>query len=68
MPYGGDEMLFEILHFDWFHIPPVEIAKLSVEVAEQKIHDDKTSLRKLLYEKSIATAKRSFYAKVFMKD
>ena len=21
VPYGGDEMLFEILHFDWFHIP-----------------------------------------------
>jgi len=25
-PYGGDEMLFEILHFDWFHIPAIEIA------------------------------------------
>jgi DNA helicase-2/ATP-dependent DNA helicase PcrA len=21
--YGGDEMLFEILHFDWFGIPPL---------------------------------------------
>ncbi|RYF97599.1 MAG: ATP-dependent helicase, partial [Chitinophagaceae bacterium] len=29
-PYGGDEMLFEILHFDWFEIPPIEIAKLSM--------------------------------------
>ncbi len=27
MPYEGDEMLFEILHFNWFGIPPVEIAK-----------------------------------------
>ena len=37
MPYGGDEMLFEILHFDWFHIPAVEIAKLSVENCRKKI-------------------------------
>ncbi|HEX2845752.1 MAG TPA: ATP-dependent helicase, partial [Chitinophagaceae bacterium] len=29
IPYGGDEMLFEILHFDWFGIPPIEVAKLS---------------------------------------
>ncbi|HNU15969.1 MAG TPA: ATP-dependent helicase, partial [Chitinophagaceae bacterium] len=30
IPYSGDEMLFEILHFDWFGIPPVEIAKLTM--------------------------------------
>jgi DNA helicase-2/ATP-dependent DNA helicase PcrA len=51
-PYGGDEMLFEILHFDWFGIPPIEIAKLSVEVADRKFGEKKTSLRQLLYEKS----------------
>jgi len=51
-PYGGDEMLFEILHFDWFQIPPVEIAKLSIEVADKQFSADKTSIRKLLYEKS----------------
>jgi DNA helicase-2/ATP-dependent DNA helicase PcrA len=28
VPYGGDEMLFEILHLDWFHTPAVEIAKI----------------------------------------
>ncbi|RYY60055.1 MAG: ATP-dependent helicase, partial [Chitinophagaceae bacterium] len=32
MPYGGDEMLFELMHFSWFKIPPIEIAKLSIEV------------------------------------
>jgi DNA helicase II / ATP-dependent DNA helicase PcrA len=52
IPYGGDEMLFEILHFDWFHIPPMEIAKLTVEVAEQRFTENETSLRRLLFEKS----------------
>lgn len=51
-PYGGDEMLFEMLHFDWFQIPPIEIAKLTMEVAGKQFSEDKTSIRKLLYEKS----------------
>jgi len=59
VPYGGDEMLFEILHFDWFHVPAVEIAKLSVENSEKK-YDEKTSLRRLLHEKSIAAPKDLF--------
>jgi DNA helicase-2/ATP-dependent DNA helicase PcrA len=52
IPYSGDELLFEILHFDWFGIPPVEIAKLSIEVADRQFKENKTSLRQLLYEKS----------------
>ncbi|RYY24292.1 MAG: ATP-dependent helicase, partial [Chitinophagaceae bacterium] len=51
-PYGGDEMLFEILHYDWFGIQPIEIAKLSMEVADRKFANNKTSLRKLLYERA----------------
>jgi DNA helicase-2/ATP-dependent DNA helicase PcrA len=51
IPDGGDEMLFEILHFDWFNIPPVEIAKLSTAVADRRFGENKTSLRKLLSEK-----------------
>lgn len=50
--FGGDEMLFEILHFDWFQIPPIEIAQLSVEAAERKYGERKTTLRQLLAEKS----------------
>lgn len=50
--YSGDEMLFEILHFDWFNIPPIEIAKLSVEVSENDFTRDKTHLRELLYVKA----------------
>jgi DNA helicase II / ATP-dependent DNA helicase PcrA len=35
-PYGGDEMLFRILHSNFFQVPPIEIAKLSVEVADRQ--------------------------------
>ncbi|HEX4957235.1 MAG TPA: ATP-dependent helicase, partial [Lacibacter sp.] len=51
-PYGGDEMLFELLHTDWFGIPPVEIAKLTVQVSQTKFADGPASLRRLLVEKS----------------
>lgn len=51
IPYSGDEMLFEIMHFDWFDIPPIEIAKLSSEVADRFFTSDKISLRRLLYDK-----------------
>ena len=51
-PYGGDEMLFELLHFDWFNIPAIEIAKLTMEVADKQFTENKTSIRRLLYEKS----------------
>src|SRR5687768_2787414 len=61
VPYGGDEMLFEILHFDWFNIPPIEIAKMTIEVAEKKLSgNEKNSLRRLLYEKANAPAKDLF--------
>jgi DNA helicase II / ATP-dependent DNA helicase PcrA len=60
VPYGGDEMLFEILHFDWFRIPAIEIAKLSIENADKKISGVKTSLRQLLQEKAAAPPKDLF--------
>ncbi len=52
--YSGDEMLFEILHFEWFAIPPIEIAKLSMEVSGIRYKDGKTSIRQLLTEKAAA--------------
>jgi DNA helicase-2/ATP-dependent DNA helicase PcrA len=60
VPYSGDEMLFEILHFDWFGIPPIEIAKLTMEVADKRFNENKTSIRQLLFEKSNAPAKDLF--------
>jgi DNA helicase-2/ATP-dependent DNA helicase PcrA len=60
VPYGGDEMLFEILHFDWFHIHSIEIAKLTVEASEKKYNDKHISLRRYLHEKATATPKDLF--------
>jgi len=60
IPYGGDEMLFEILHFDWFDIPAIEIAKLSIEVNERKFNDSKTSIRQLMVDKANMPAKDLF--------
>jgi DNA helicase-2/ATP-dependent DNA helicase PcrA len=51
-PYGGDELLFEILHFDFYSIPPIEIAKISIAVAEKQFSDNRTSIRRMLSEKS----------------
>jgi len=62
VPYGGDEMLFEILHFDWFNIPPLEIAKLSIEVSDRQFGDNRISLRRLLYEKA-NTPPRDLFSK-----
>ncbi|HTR31176.1 MAG TPA: ATP-dependent DNA helicase [Puia sp.] len=59
-PYGGDEMLFEILHFDFWGIAPIEIARLSVEVADRQFSDQRTSLRLLLYEKANRPARDLF--------
>src|SRR6185369_4823130 len=52
IPYSGDEILFEILHFDWFHIPSIEIAKLAIEASEKKYNDTAASFRRYLYERA----------------
>jgi DNA helicase-2/ATP-dependent DNA helicase PcrA len=54
-PYSGDELLFEIMHYDFFNIPPIEIAKASVKVSEQNINsyksnESKTSIRRYVSE------------------
>ena len=51
IPFSGDEMLFEILHAEWFHIPAIEIATLTAEVAQRQYTPQKTSLRKWLSDK-----------------
>ncbi|MBK7764550.1 MAG: ATP-dependent helicase [Bacteroidetes bacterium] len=49
IPYSADDILFEILHFDLYAIPPFEIAKASVRVGDMK-YEKKTSLRTYLQE------------------
>ena len=51
VPTSGDEMLFELLHYDWFGIAPIEITKLSLAVASRRSNDLQASLRIALQEK-----------------
>ncbi|ANH82635.1 DNA helicase UvrD [Niabella ginsenosidivorans] len=60
IPYGGDQLLFEILHYDFYAIPPIEIAKLNTEVNRRQYKGEATSLRQLLYEKAHAPARDLF--------
>jgi DNA helicase-2/ATP-dependent DNA helicase PcrA len=45
-------MLFEILHFDWFGIQPLEIAKLSIENNERLYKKEGSGFRRLIDEKT----------------
>jgi DNA helicase-2/ATP-dependent DNA helicase PcrA len=52
-PYSGDELLFEIMHYDFFDIAPIEIAKASAAVAKENYatannNQPKTSLRRYI--------------------
>ncbi len=60
LPFGGEELLFELLHFDWFNIPPIVIAQLSFETAEKKYKAEKTNLRQQLIHKSSLPPKDLF--------
>jgi ATP-dependent DNA helicase UvrD/PcrA len=60
-PGSGDELLFEILHFDFYHIPANNIARMSVEVAE-KNYTQKTSLRSFIRDKKITRQGSLFMA------
>ncbi len=60
IPYGGDELLFEILHYDFYRIPPMEIARLTVEVSRQRNSGEAVSLRRLLYERAKAAPQHLF--------
>ena len=52
IPYGGDELLFKILHFDFYNIPSIDIAKITVEVNNKKYSGERTSIRKMIYDKA----------------
>ncbi len=51
-PYSGDELLFEILHYEFFQIPPIDIAKISVSVAQNNYDSKKErySIRRAISE------------------
>ncbi len=60
MPFGADEMLFELLHAEWFRIPAIEIAKITAECATLKYSDHPVSLRLLIHQKLNEPAKDLF--------
>jgi DNA helicase-2/ATP-dependent DNA helicase PcrA len=54
-PYSGDDVLFEILHYDFFDIPPIDVAKASIAVSSENYSNNnkglpKTSLRRYISE------------------
>jgi DNA helicase-2/ATP-dependent DNA helicase PcrA len=60
-PFSGDELLFEIMHYDFYQIAPIDIAKISVEVSEyNKSHNNKTSIRAKISDISRQTAQTLF--------
>jgi DNA helicase II / ATP-dependent DNA helicase PcrA len=62
VPTSGDEMLFELLHYDWFGIAPLEITKLALAVASRRNNDLQASLRVALQEKMNAAPVHLFSA------
>ncbi len=62
-PYSGDELLFEIMHYDFFGIAPMDIAKISVEVNQHNRlgKKEKTSIRKKLFEISNQNAQQDLF-------
>lgn len=49
-PHSGEYLLFEIMHFDFFGIPPIEAAKLSLAVSKQNYKERNTSFREQLLD------------------
>jgi DNA helicase II / ATP-dependent DNA helicase PcrA len=62
VPYSGDEILFEILHYDWFNISSINIAKITLEVSQTKYDKNKgtASIRALLFERAHTAPKDLF--------
>lgn len=51
IPYRGDELLFQILHYDFYDINPIDAAKLSASTTQHNYSSkDKTSIRRQLSE------------------
>ena len=68
VPYEGDEMLFEILHFNFWHIAAIEIAQITTEVAAKRFKEENTSLRALIHFKSNEPAKDLFNSNSVSKE
>jgi len=56
--FGGEELLFYILHYDFWQIPAIEVAKLASEASARS--KDKKTIRQLLTEKQVNVQKDLF--------
>ncbi len=56
-PHSGEYLLFEMMHFDFFGIPPIEAAKLSLAVSKQNYKERSTSFREELLNPSAGLKK-----------
>ncbi len=59
-PFSGDELLFEILHYDFYNNKPIDIAKLTLEANSKGADGEKNSIRKVLESKANAAPKDLF--------
>jgi DNA helicase-2/ATP-dependent DNA helicase PcrA len=62
-PYGGEEMLFEVLHYDFFNIPPMDIARISMEVSQRNYsygRKERYAMRRAINEQSEGTVSDLF--------
>ena len=61
-PFNGDELLFRIMHYDFYDIDPIDTAKISIEVSEhnRSSHKDKTSIRAKIRDIALKTGQTLF--------
>ncbi|TDH23999.1 PD-(D/E)XK nuclease family protein [Segetibacter sp. 3557_3] len=62
--YSGDDLLFRLLHLEWFAIPATEISKLAIETYHPQSKTDICALRKKLADKSSGHATSLFEAEI----
>jgi CRISPR/Cas system-associated exonuclease Cas4 (RecB family) len=52
LPGSGEELLFEVLHFPWWHIPANELAMACMELFERRIKGSNATLAQYLESKT----------------
>jgi DNA helicase-2/ATP-dependent DNA helicase PcrA len=61
LPYSGDALLFEILHYQWFNIPPFEIARASVASNDQRAGKGKRHSLRQYFQEKLNTRSRTLF-------
>ncbi len=64
-PHSGEYLLFEIMHFDFFNIPPIETAKLSLAISKRNYKERTTSFREQLLDPTFGKKQDSLFNQHF---